>query len=170
MFSKGIKSNESRDVQSVAITALCKLLLMNVIEDEDLLKQAVVLFFDPTTSDNTGMRQALSYSIPVYCFSKRENMERMARVAGNVIHAVVDIGQEVGDEEEVVGLSKVSNVLAEWTDARKLVIPDGSATSWSEETERGARQVNSDPHLTLAETVLEKVLHHSCSSRFIVKT
>ena len=165
IFSKGMKAEHAPEVQSAATTALCKLMLTSVIQDEDLLKQAVICYFDPATKENAGVRQALSYFLPVYCHSRRENMEKMARVAGSVMHALVDLAEELDEGEEMVGTSLVANMLVDWTDARKLVVQDEATISWDEAGKKEVKSVNGDIHLDLAESLLENAMNHGCSSK-----
>ena len=165
MFSKALKTNQNPEVQSVAATALCKLLLVNVVHDGDLLKQTVVSFFDHETNGNAGLKQALSYSIPVYCYSKRENMEQMAQISGDIIRTIIDMSDELGDEEEMIGVSKVGSLLVDWTDARKLVNLDDVASSFGTTLDNAPKAIDADPHLTLAQGILHHSLSHRCSSK-----
>ena len=164
-FSKGLKAEHSPDVQSAATTALCKLMLNSVVTDEDLLEQAVTCYFNPATNDNAGVRQALTYFLPVYCHSRRENMQRMANVAGGLMHALFDLSEELGEGEEMMSLTIVGNMLVDWTDARKLVVQDEAAVSWDEAGTKEVKAVNGDIHLSLAEDLLERIMHHGCSSK-----
>ena len=164
MFGKGIKPGYAVAVQLEVVAALCKLLLVGVIEDEDLLQQAVLSFFDPSLAENEGARQALSYSLPVYCYSNRENMERMARVAGGVLLTIMDLNEDSGDKEDTIAINRVGSVLADWTDARKLVVADKTAGFWTEAASTELMDINGDAHLILAEHLLERSLHHNCSS------
>ena len=165
IFSKGMKAEHTPEVQSATTIALCKLMLTLVIQDDDLFKQAVICYFDPVTKDNAGVRQTLSYFLPVYCHSRRENMERMARVAGGVMHAIVDMSEELAEGEEMVGISQVGNMLLDWTDARKLVVQDDAMVSWDEVGRRVVKVVNGDIHLDLAESLLERAMNNGCSSK-----
>ena len=168
IFCKGMKADHAPDVQSAATTALCKLMLTSVIQDEDLFKQVVICYFDPSTKENSGVRQALSYFLSVYCHSRRENMERMARVAGAVIHALVDMSEELDEGEEMVGISTVGNMLVDWTDARKLVVQDQATISWDEAGKKGVKAVDGDIHLYLLESILGQTMNRGCSSRLIL--
>ena len=140
-------------------------MLTSVIQDEDLLKQAVICYFDPGTKDNAAVRQALSYFLPVYCHSKRENMERMAVVAPGIVHTMVNLGEEIDEEAEMVGISVVSTMLVDWTDARKLVVQDEASISWNEAGQKEIKAVNGDIHLVLAEALLERAMSNNCSSK-----
>ncbi|KAL9595967.1 MAG: hypothetical protein Q9219_006127 [cf. Caloplaca sp. 3 TL-2023] len=164
VFSKGLKASHAPEVQSAATIALCKLMLTSVVRDGELLKQLVTLFFDPATKENAAVTQTLSYFVPVFCHSKRENMELMATIAAGVIHTQVNMTEEMDeDEEEAVSLSVVGNMLVDWTDARKLVVHDAATVSWNEAGEKEVQAVNGDVHLTLAESLVEKALSHTCS-------
>ena len=165
IFTKALKAVHTPDVQSAATIALCKLMLTAVIQDEDLLKQAAICYFDPSTKDNAAVRQALSYFLPVYCHSKRKNMEHMAAIAPGIVHALLSLGEEIDDEEEMVGITVVCTMLVDWTDTRKLVVQDEACTSWDEAGKKETRAVNGDVHLSLAEAMLERVMSNSCSSK-----
>ena len=165
VFSKAMKAVHSPDVQSAATTALCKLMLTSVIQDEDLLKQLVICYFDPATKENAALRQALSYFLPVYCHSRRENTERMAAVATGIMHVLINLGEELEEEEEMVGITVVGNMLVDWTDARKLVVQDDTAASWDEAGRKEVKAVNGDIHLDLAVDLIEKTMSHGCTSR-----
>ena len=143
-------------------------MLTTVISDEDLLKQLVMCFFEPATKDNAATRQALSYFLPVYCHSRRENMERMSRVVPSVMHSLVGMGEELDEDEEMVGMTVVANMLVDWTDARKLIVQDSASVSWDEAGKKEALPVNGDIHLELAESLLEKIIGYGCTSKRLI--
>ncbi|KAI4155300.1 MAG: hypothetical protein LQ341_000212 [Variospora aurantia] len=162
VFSRGLKAAHAPEVQSAATTALCKLMLTSVVEDEDLLKQLVTLFFDPATKDNAAVIQALSYFLPVFCHSKRENMEKMAAVAAAVVHTHVNLADELEEGEEVVSATTVANMLLDWTDTRKLVAQDVAVVTYNGARDTEVKGTNGDVHLTLAETLLERAMTYGC--------
>ena len=166
VFAKALKASHTPDVQSAATTSLCKLMLTSVVEDEELLKQLVLCYFDPATKDNAGVRQALSYFLPVYCHSRRENMARMGSVALPVVHSLMSMSEELVEEDEMIGMSAISTMLVDWTDARKLVVQDGESVSWDEAGKKEVKAVNGDVHLNLAEALLERSLSHGCPSKY----
>lgn len=143
-------------------------MLTSVIQDEDLLKQAVICYFDPATKDNAAMRQALSYFLPVYCHSRLENMQRMAAIAPGVLHALLNLGEELDEGEEMVGISVVGTMLVDWTDARKLVVQDAAAVSWDEAGRKEVKAVNGDVHLDLAAELLERAMSNGCTSKLLL--
>lgn len=165
VLSKSLKAVNAPEVQAAGTIAFCKLMLTNIVQDEELLKQAVISYVDPATKENAAVRQALSYFLPVYCHSRKENMERMATVTPSILHTVLSLTEEMDEEEEMVGTGVVGNMLVDWTDPRKLVIQDEDAVSWDEAGKREIKSVNGDIHLNLAENLLEKVISHGCTSK-----
>ena len=164
IFVKGMRAEHTPDVQAAATIALCKLMLTSVIQNEDLLKQIVLCYFDPATKDNAGVRQALSYFLPVYCHSRRDNMARMAIVAGGIMHSLIDMSEELEEGEEIIGVSTVGSMLVDWTDARKLVVHGEASISWDEAGKKEPKAVNGDIHLDLAKNLLERARNQGCSS------
>jgi condensin complex subunit 3 len=155
MYSKGLRS-EHKSVQTNACVALSKLKLAGTVTDPDLLKQMVLAYFDPDTQVNPGLRQALTYFLPVYCHSKRRNAEAMARVAVSVLHAIAERAEDMDEEVEMVGITLVAAQLCDWTDPRKTVTGiDGT----------NKEEAGTDGHSILAEEVLEKILTPGCSSK-----
>jgi condensin complex subunit 3 len=166
IFAKALKASSTPDVQSAGTTALCKLMLGSIIKDEDLLRALVISYFEPSTAENAAVRQALSYFLPVYCHSRRENMERMGKVGVAVVHALMGIVDELDEEEEMVGMSVVGAHVVDWTDARKLVVPYARSVSWDEMGRKEVKALNADIHLDLAVDILEKIVSTSCPSNY----
>lgn len=172
LFSKALQS-PSAPIQSTACTALCKLMLSSpsagissgnstILNHDELLKLVTIAYFDPETAGNPALRQGLTYFLPVYCHSRTENMERMGRIAGDVLHWCISAKEEmdVDDDDasgEMVGLSVVVAHLVDWTDGRKL------AAALSGTGEGHAEGDNGRVHLDLGEEILEKVLGVSSS-------
>ena len=162
---KGIKAVHTPEVQSAAVIASSKLMLTSVIHDNDLLEHLVVCYFDPATKENAGVRQALSYFLPVFCHSRQANMERMASVAAAVMHTIAELNDELEEDLEMVGLSVIGNMLVDWTDPRKLVTQDQGVLSYDESEKKNRDLIGEDIHLNLAETLLETAMGHGCSSK-----
>jgi condensin complex subunit 3 len=160
MYSKSLRSPEN-NVQTNGCTALSKLMLAGTIRDADLLKQMVLAYFDPETKSNPSLRQALSYFLPVYCHSRRQNAEALARVAISIIHVLAERADDLDEEEEMVGLALVGAQICDWTDPRKCVslmnIPD-----------KPPKDDELDGHLVLAEEVIEKILSPGCNSKLVL--
>ncbi|KAF2096200.1 ARM repeat-containing protein [Rhizodiscina lignyota] len=152
MFSKSLKS-PTNSVQTNGAVSLSKLLLSapNSLDSApDLLKQMLLTYFDPDTRGNASLRQALSYFLPVFCHSRRENAAMMATIAVGVVHVLHERQEEAGEEEEdmgngMVGLTSVGAMVVDWTDGRKGVDPE---KEWD----------GVDAHVLLAEEILDRVL------------
>lgn len=163
-FSKSLKSADA-DVQSTGANALSKLMLSQLITEPELLKQLVIAFFDPETSGNAHLRQALSYFLPVYCHSREANAERMATVATGVIARLATLREAFMDDEdaeegEMVTLSTVGGLLVDWTDPRKIVGINEKDIAIKSRLDNGdvALNVSVMTHFVLAEHILEKLV------------
>jgi condensin complex subunit 3 len=131
-------------------------MLVGILSNLDLLKQLVLAYFDPETQSNPSLRQALTYFLPVYCHSRRQNAEAMAKIAVSVIHNLSERANDLEEDEEMVGISLVVAQLCDWTDPRKCVPLYDKNDNSSQEA---------DSHVVLAGEVLEKILSPSCSSK-----
>ncbi|TVY83178.1 Condensin complex subunit, partial [Lachnellula suecica] len=164
VYLKALKSgSKSPEVQAAATVAVSKLMLGRVIADgstalEELLKTLVVLYFDPSTAHNQGVRQTLSYFLPVYSLSRKENQDRMRKVALDAMHKLFEIQETMDDdgeaESEMVSLTTIGSHLVDWTDPRKLHVPGNQMTL----NDEGAKKaVNGDVHLYFARDLLERL-------------
>lgn len=162
VYLKALRSgSKTPEVQAAATVAVCKLTLGRVIQDSeasnDLLRTLVVAYFDPSTQGNQGVRQTLSYFLPVYSYSRKENQDRMRSVAMDAMHSLFNIHETLdGDDEnsEMVSLNTIGAHLVDWTDPRKCYAP-GDSMSLGDESAKKA--VNGDVHLDLARDILEKL-------------
>lgn len=173
VYLKALKSGtKAPEVQGAATVAVAKLMLGRVIAEgspaiDDLLKTLVVLYFDPNSAHNQSVRQTLSYFLPVYSFSRKENQDRMRKVSMDVLHKLFEVQETLDDEAdteaEMVTLSTIGAHLVDWTDPRKCYVP-GNQLSLTDETSKKA--VNGDVHLDFARDILER-LQSSASSKLI---
>jgi condensin complex subunit 3 len=165
VYLKALKSgSKGPEVQAAATVAVSKLMLGRVIADsstaiDDLLRTLVVLYFDPATAHNQGLRQTLSYFLPVYCFSRMENQGRMGKVALDAMHKLFEVQETLDDEgdaeAEMVSLSTIGAHLIDWTDPRKCYVPGNQLTLGDEGAAKKA--VNGDVHLEFARDLLERL-------------
>ncbi|PVH79560.1 condensin subunit Cnd3 [Cadophora sp. DSE1049] len=163
VYLKALKSGtKAPEVQAAATVAVAKLMLGRVISDaspaiDDLLKTLVVLYFDPSTAHNQGVRQTLSYFLPVYSFSRKENQSRMQKVALDALHKLFEVQETLDDEgdaeTEMVSLSTIGAHLIDYTDPRKCYVPGSQMTL----EESAKKSVNGDVHLELARDLLERL-------------
>jgi condensin complex subunit 3 len=80
IWQKALKDADEPEVAAAAAESLAKLMLANVITDEEILKVLVETYFNPANGTNDPLKQALSYFFPVYCHSVAENQANMAKV------------------------------------------------------------------------------------------
>lgn len=161
MYSKALKS-PTNSVQTHGAVSLSKLLLStpNSLDSAaDLLKQMVLTFFDPDSRGNASLRQALSYFLPVFCHTRRENAALMAKTAVSIVHVIHERQEEDEEEDEdmgsgKIGLTMVGGMLVDWTDSRKSV-----------DAEKAGHDEIIDAHILLAEDILERVLTPGCNSK-----
>jgi condensin complex subunit 3 len=166
MYTKAMKADDKLEVQAAACESLCKLMLGLVVKDEDLLKALVVAYFDPGTTENLGLRQSLTYFLPVYCHSRAENQARMQSIAVNAIHTLILLHDNLDEEEEMVSPSIIASHIADWTDPRKVVGGPAMESMFDENGKKIdlERTVDCTVHLDIALEVLEKI-QGSCSSK-----
>lgn len=168
VYVKALRSGaKSPEVQAVATIAASKLLLGRVVTDIDasaeLLKTLVIAYFEPASSHNQSVRQALNYFLPVFCYSRSENQDLMRSVALDALHALYNVREGLEDDDadvddEMVSLSTIGACLVDWTDPRKCFSPDVGADAEKK------TNVNGDVHLEFARNVLER-LDSNCSSK-----
>jgi condensin complex subunit 3 len=162
VYLKALRSgSKTPEVQAAATVAVSKLTLGRVIQDSeasnDLLRTLVVAYFDPSTQGNQGVRQTLSYFLPVYSYSRKENQGRMRSIAMDTMHSLFNIHEALDGEDEdsdMVSLSTIGAHLVDWTDPRKCYAADDSMGLGDEATKKA---VNGDVHLDLARDILEKL-------------
>ncbi|PON21708.1 condensin complex subunit 3 [Trichoderma gamsii] len=160
VYVKAVKGGgRSSEVQAAATIAASKLLLGRVVSDEEaceeLLKSLVVAYFDPASSANQTVRQALNYFLPVFCFSRTENQDLMRKVSLLALHSLLNLREGLEDddvdvEEDMVSMTTIGACLVDWTDPRKCY-----STELVQEGEK--RNVPGDVHLDFACDILERL-------------
>ncbi|ROW12594.1 hypothetical protein VMCG_00132 [Cytospora schulzeri] len=166
VYVKALRSGaKSPEVQAVATIAASKLLLGRVVTDleasAELLKTLVIAYFEPASSQNQSVRQALNYFLPVFCYSRPEHQDLMRSVALEALHALYNVREGLEDDDadvddEMVSLSTIGACLIDWTDPRKCYSPDVGLDAEKK------TNVNGDVHLDFASNILER-LDSSCS-------
>lgn len=160
VYLKALRSgSKAPEVQAVATVAVSKLLLGRVVTDRDtsteLLKTLVIAYFEPASSGNQSVRQALNYFLPVFCYSRPENQDLMCAVALDALHSLYNVREGFDDddadvEEEMVSLTTIGACLLDWTDPRKCYSPGIGMDAEK-------KIVSGDSHLDLATNILEKL-------------
>lgn len=120
MYYKAVRNDDDPETQTVAAQSLCKLLLAGVIKEPDLVKTLVVVYFNPESSYNTSLRQALSFSIPVYCHTSVDNQKIMAAIAVDSLRRLTQI-YDTTEEEDMVSPLQIFQQLVEWTNPNNVV-------------------------------------------------
>ncbi|ROV99002.1 hypothetical protein VSDG_03799 [Cytospora chrysosperma] len=166
VYVKALRSGaKSPEVQAVATIAASKLLLGRVVTDleasSELLKTLVIAYFEPASSQNQSVRQALNYFLPVFCYSRPEHQDLMRGVALEALHALYNVREGLEDDDadvddEMVSLSTIGACLIDWTDPRKCYSPDVGLDAEKK------TNVNGDVHLEFASNILQR-LDSSCS-------
>jgi condensin complex subunit 3 len=62
-------SNSDTDMRTMATEGVAKLMLSNRVNDPKLLSRLLILFYNPTTAEDTRLRQCLSIFFQAYAFS-----------------------------------------------------------------------------------------------------
>ncbi|CDO57504.1 similar to Saccharomyces cerevisiae YDR325W YCG1 Subunit of the condensin complex [Geotrichum candidum] len=120
MYYKAVRNDDDPDTQTVAAISLCKLLLAGIINEPDLVKTLVVVYFNGNSSYNQSLRQALTYCIPVYCFSSSENQKVMASVVVDSVRRLTLL-YETADVEEMLNPTQILQQLIDWTNPSRVV-------------------------------------------------
>ncbi|OAA55580.1 nuclear condensin complex subunit [Niveomyces insectorum RCEF 264] len=160
VYVKALRSGaKTPEVQATATVAVAKLLLGRVVTEQEvaaeLLKTLVVAYFEPASATNQGVRQALNYFLPVFCYSRADNQALMQLVALDALHVLFNVREGLEDDDadvdaEMVSLATIGACLVDWTDPRKCYTPGMTA-----DAER--KNVNGDVHLDFAKSILDRL-------------
>ncbi|GAV99813.1 condensin subunit cnd3 [Lentinula edodes] len=120
-----LDSEESPAIQSVLCTGMCKLLLLGQVTDSKVLLSLALIYISPSTMDNAELKQCLSYFFPVYCYSSRENQNRMQSIFSEAFDLASRMHEYLEDEQKedpkLVSLHQFGLLMIDWTDMTKLV-------------------------------------------------
>lgn len=170
VYTKALRSGaRTPEIQAVATIAASKLLLGRVVTNleaaAEFLKTLVIAYFEPASSLNQSVRQALNYFLPVYCYSRSENQDILRSVALDALHVLHNVRDNLEDddadvEDEMVSLSTIGACLVDWTDPRKCYSPDAGVDAEK-------KIVNGDVHLEFAKDILAR-LDSNCNSKLSI--
>ncbi|KAG7448853.1 ARM repeat-containing protein [Guyanagaster necrorhizus] len=119
-----LEVEESNSVQAVLCAGLCKLLLAGLVRDpkvHQVLTTLVLTYISPSTSDNSKLRQCLSYFFPVYCYSSLGNQARLQSIFINAFNLASHLHDELEEEQEMISLQQFALLLMDWTNPEKSV-------------------------------------------------
>ena len=66
---------ENGDLRTIAVEGFARLLLLDHLASPQIFAHLVLLFFNPTTEEDTRLRQCLSVFFPAFAFSRRAHQE-----------------------------------------------------------------------------------------------
>lgn len=159
-FKKAVKNEDAR-VQSTAALSLSKLFLARTVTDPSLLQLLLLTYFSPNpeTRGNAATRQTLTYFLPVYARSRRENAEAIIAVTIPLLRELMILAEEAEEDDEMltdwIGLNAVGAQIADWTDPRRVI--------GIEIPEKAGARVDGAVHLLLASQLLARILTQGCS-------
>lgn len=149
MYYRAVRNDDDTETQTVAAISLCKLLLAGVIKEPDLIKTLIVVYFNGSSAHNQPMRQALSYCIPVYCFSSAENQALMSSVVVDSVRRLAQIHDTV--EGDMLTPTQILQQLIDWTNPNRVV----QVNNRGEAVSGGGKD---DLHCDLAIEIMERLL------------
>ncbi|ORX63182.1 hypothetical protein DM01DRAFT_1331258 [Hesseltinella vesiculosa] len=121
--------HDNEKLQATTTEGLAKVMLSRQLKDDEMLKLLTVLYFFPTTMENGSVQQCLTYFFPAYCHSNAENQQSMARIAVSAIQELVDTYLDLQEDEKMIDPKRISEMMADWTDPRQLVVPEQQETN-----------------------------------------
>ncbi|KAF2685124.1 hypothetical protein K458DRAFT_365340 [Lentithecium fluviatile CBS 122367] len=156
VLTRGFNS-EDKSVSLMACTAASKLLLLGILPPlatAKILKVFTLTYFNPETSANPALGQALSYFIPVFCHSKLKNALLMAHISVPIMTKLLSMREDIDDDQvsDMVSWPTITAHLSEWTDGRKVV----GATELGLDGKTSTAQEAEEPHIVLASEILER--------------
>ncbi|KAI6249110.1 Condensin complex subunit 3 [Erysiphe necator] len=164
VYLKALKSgNKTPEVQAVAAISLAKLLLGRIISDaspavNDFLRVLIIIYFDPSSAQNQSVRQTLSYFLPAYAYSSKENQYRTCVAGLDAFHKLFEARETINDEDdaelEMVSMTTIGAHLVDWTDPRKCYINCNHNTS--DEVFK-KRNIDGDVHLEFAKDIITRL-------------
>jgi condensin complex subunit 3 len=81
----------------------------------------VLLYFFPVKGKgNLGTQQCLSYFFPAYCYSSPENQKSLINVTVSALEELCNVSEDLEESENMVAPVQISDILADWTDPRKI--------------------------------------------------
>ncbi|RUS13234.1 nuclear condensing complex subunit, partial [Endogone sp. FLAS-F59071] len=122
MLATCLEQYEIPGLQAIAVEGISKLMLSKMLRDEELLKQLVLLYFDPDTADNLKLRQCLSYFLPMYCHSSQDNQVLMQKILVPTILSLIQMHHDLSKEQEMVAPPQIIQMMVDWTDPRRVVL------------------------------------------------
>lgn len=81
----------------------------------------ILLYFFPTMEPvNNKIQQCLTYFFPAYCYSSADHQKSFSNVTIPALEELCNTFNDLEEEETMVNPTQISEMLADWTDPRKL--------------------------------------------------
>ncbi|TFL04771.1 nuclear condensing complex subunit [Pterulicium gracile] len=114
------EAETSDENQAIICVGLSKLLLSGVLPDgTDVLIALLIAYVNPSTHDNQGLRQCLSYFFPIYAYSSSYNQSRMRSTFTTVFDMVAQMYQDRGEDEVMITPYQLALQIIDWADPQK---------------------------------------------------
>ncbi|RCH85069.1 hypothetical protein CU098_007752 [Rhizopus stolonifer] len=122
VFEFGL-DHDNTEIQSFTTQALCKLMLFNRFEDDELLGLMILLYFFPKTEVDEAcntIHQCLAYFFPVYCYSSPAHQKSLSNITLSSIKELCRVHADLAQDETMVDPKTITEMLADWNDPEKL--------------------------------------------------
>ncbi|KIJ99866.1 hypothetical protein K443DRAFT_132899 [Laccaria amethystina LaAM-08-1] len=119
-----LDDNVDKKVLALLCMGISKLALNGMITDQNAVRKLVEMYVSPKTASNQELRQALTFSLPVYSYSSLQNQLTIVRIFIPVLLKASEVRKELDEDTEMVSSSRLSLMFLDWTDPFKLANED----------------------------------------------
>ncbi|KAG0233361.1 nuclear condensing complex subunit [Mortierella sp. GBAus27b] len=119
--------SESPDMQAIAAEGVSKLMLTKLLQNAQILRRLIILYFDPASSTNNHLRQCLNYFLQVYFHSSHENQVMLTEIFVPIVLELIQMQQ--GSKSEMAPTTIIGQQLLEWCDPRRVLGAEQEATA-----------------------------------------
>ncbi|KAI9245790.1 nuclear condensing complex subunit [Helicostylum pulchrum] len=113
--------HDTLEIQTTTTEGLAKLMLAKRFQDDEILRLMILLYFFPVTDeDNNKVQQCLTYFFPAYSYSSADHQISLSNVTILALEELCNTYSDLKPDEIMVNPMQISDMLADWTDPRKL--------------------------------------------------
>ncbi|KAI8066111.1 nuclear condensing complex subunit [Thamnidium elegans] len=113
--------HDTLEIQAITTEGLAKLMLAKRFQDDEILRLMILLYFFPVTDqDNNKVQQCLTYFFPAYSYSSADHQTSLSNVTILALEELCNTYSDLKSDEIMVNPMQISDMLADWTDPRKL--------------------------------------------------
>ncbi|KAF9914395.1 hypothetical protein BX616_008397 [Lobosporangium transversale] len=109
------------ELQAVAVEGIAKLMLTKLLKNAKILRQLIILYFDPQTTNNNHLRQCLNYFLQVYFHSSHDNQVTLSQIFVPIIIQLIQMRQDKGD---MPSPTVMAQQILEWCEPRRVLGAD----------------------------------------------